>query len=970
MKETLSTDAGSAVYSFLPYTFTCLSPAFLTLSLLFILALCIFPVLARAFCPSLSPSPVLFLSLLRSRADLVVALWEKLRTAPDRSEAGDEELLASLLPSFEAKGRDTREGEEGDRPLDGRSPALEKRRGENGCFSLSRRQQRQPQEGLPPRRTSEEKAKDQPQLVCGVAAGFLAAFPQASVFAVSPSSAGQSERSPGQPPQQNEDCGDDVQAQTRGETNRASAREETRTRKKADSEREQPTEADTRGDAPPFPPRDSSSGRSLHFLRLRKGGEKRDGEETDGGESERGEADEREEQVGKEDAREGGRTSSKRTPVLSGSTRDEGGVGESAGREKKEQTFAERSSFGFSSSSPRKRPPHSPRETCAAARVGPGKSRGNESPQASQIQSDLRLCLSASEESPRFPLWERTGEERGTKQREKGSGRRRGSEDREVQKEEGIEKSKTAGSTEEKRAHERDGDNGFHSKLETKEKKNEKLEGGGPSDSGREEKGPSSTTDGDPLSPLSASTSPQHVPLGSQSPSLRIFENEEETKEETRGAAASGNPRHGHASRTPGTDAEDENRLENRLEVLRLASPRPAAGLLPPATSLSQQALPFDLGRSASAVESEAFATAKQLSLVSVVASEGKGEEEEERAKEGDEKAKEQDKQVKAQDEEVKEAQDEEVKAQDEEVKEGEEKQVKEEDEGRVIKEEGRYVGESNCDRVESFVCVKQSPFIHSSHGTGDSREQILATDACGEKQGAGDPRFDSSTSFSPFSPSACELLVPLPPPSPRVLQETLHPNSSSVSSPVASLPLASARLCRSHCTRRAYTVSIWSKERGSCGRDALHVSRQKRGTWRKKRAWNFGGTRWREAFKRETRSATARRLHVFEKGEAAVPDSFFDEIPRTSADTLKRRGDTSGDSDIDGDRESTGNRDNREAREDEAQGEWGGGGRAPEDNVEERRNGRKRRHGRAKRKRSERSRNVRRASRGSVGEA
>ncbi|KFG37388.1 hypothetical protein TGDOM2_294650, partial [Toxoplasma gondii GAB2-2007-GAL-DOM2] len=211
--------------------------------------------------------------------NLVVALWEKLRTAPDRSEAGDEELLASLLPSFEAKERKTREDEEGDRPLDDRSPALEKRSGENACCSLSRHKQ------------------SQPQLVCGVSAGLSGASPQASAFAGSPCfSPAQSERSPGQPPQQNSDCGDDVQAQTQDATNRGSAREETRTPKKLDSEREQPTEADIRGDAPSFPLRDSSSRHSLRFLRLRKGEEKRNGEESDGEESERGKAKKREEQ--------------------------------------------------------------------------------------------------------------------------------------------------------------------------------------------------------------------------------------------------------------------------------------------------------------------------------------------------------------------------------------------------------------------------------------------------------------------------------------------------------------------------------------------------------------------------------------------------------------------------------------------------------------------------------------------------
>ncbi|EPR57699.1 hypothetical protein TGGT1_410660 [Toxoplasma gondii GT1] len=992
---------------------------------------------------------------------LVVALWEKLRTAPDRSEAGDEELLASLLPSFEAKERETREDEEGDRPLDDRSPALEKRSGENACCSLSRHKQ------------------SQPQLVCGVSAGLSGASPQASAFAGSPYfSPAQSERSPGQPPQQNSDCGDDVQAQTQDATNRGSAREETRTPKKLDSEREQPTEADIRGDAPSFPPRDSSSRHSLRFLRLRKGEEKRDGaesdgeesdgEESDGEESERGKAKKREEQVGKEDRREGGCMSSKRTSLLSGNTREEGGVGESAGGEKNDQPFADRSSPGssFSSfSSPRRRPPHSPREASAAAHVCQGKPRGSESPQASQIQSDLRLCLSASDERHRFSLWERTGEERRTKQRENGSGRRRESKDREEQKEEGLEKSEKAGNTEEKREVETAGDNGSRSRFE---KKNEKLGGGGSSDSGREEKLPS-TTDGDPLSPSSASTSPWHFPLGSEPPSLRIFSNEEETKNETHGAAASGIPRHRHASRTLGTGAEDED----ALEVLRLASPAPVAGLLPPTMPLSQQAHSFDLGRFASAVESEAFATAKQLSLVSVVASEGKGEEEQ--AKEEDEKAEKKGEKIEEEGEKIEEEGEkieeegekieeegekieeegeqieeegekieeegeqieeegeqieeegekieeegeqieeegeqieeegekieeegeqieeegeqieeegekieeegeqieeegeqieeegekieeegeqieeegeqieekgekieeegeqieeegekieekgEKMEEEDEQVKEREET-VKKEDKGRVfIEEEGRDLGESNWNRVASFVCVKQSPFIHSSHGTGDSREQILATDACREKQGDGDARPDASTPSSPFSPSACEPLVPLSPPSSRVLQETLPPDSSSVSSPVASLPLASARLCRSHCARRASTVSRWNTERGPCGRHALHASRQKSGTWRKKRTWTSGGARWQEAFKRETRSATARRLRVLEKGEAAVPDSFFNEIPRTSADTLKRRGDVSDDRDIDEDRKSTGNREkNREMREDEAQG-------------------------------------------------
>ncbi|KFG59542.1 hypothetical protein TGRUB_294650 [Toxoplasma gondii RUB] len=823
--------------------------------------------------------------------NLVVALWEKLRTAPDRSEAGDEELLASLLPSFEAKERETREDEEGDRPLDDRSPALEKRSGENACCSLSRHKQ------------------SQPQPVCGVSAGLSGASPQASAFAGSPYfSPAQSERSPGQPPQQNSDCGDDVQAQTQDATNRGSAREETRTPKKLDSERQQPTEADIRGDAPSFPLRDSSSRHSLRFLRLRKGEEKRNGAESDGEESERGKAKKREEQVGKEDRRDGDCMSSKRTSLLSGNTREEGGVGESAGGEKNDQPFAERSSPGssFSSfSSPRRRPPHSPREASAAAHVCQGKPRGSESPQASQIQSDLRLCLSASDERHRFSLWERTGEERRTKQRENGSGRRRESKDREEQKEEGLEKSEKAGNTEEKRDVETAGDNGSRSRLE---KKNEKLGGGGSSDSGREEKLPS-TTDGDPLSPSSASTSPWHFPLGSEPPSLRIFANEEETKNETHGAAASGIPQHRHASRTLGTGAEDED----ALEVLRLASPAPVAGLLPPTMPLSQQAHSFDLGRFASAVESEAFATAKQLSLVSVVASEGKGEEEQ--AKEEDEKAEKKGEKIEEKGEKMEE--------EDEQVKEREET-VKKEDEGRVfIEEEGRDLGESNWNRVASFVCLKQSPFIRSSHGTGDSRDPILATDACREKQGEGDARPDASTPSSPFSPSACEPLVPLSPPSSRVLQETLPPDSSSVSSPVASLPLASARLCRSHCARRASTVSRWNTERGPCGRHALHASRQKSGTWRKKRTWTSGGARWREAFKRETRSATARRLHVLEKGEAAVPDSFFIEIPRTSADTLIRRGDVSDDRDIDEDRKSTGNREkNREMREDEAQEE------------------------------------------------
>nr|PUA86813.1 hypothetical protein TGBR9_294650A [Toxoplasma gondii TgCATBr9] len=682
--------------------------------------------------------------------------------------------------------------------------------------------------------------------------------------------------------------------------------------------------------------------------------------------------------------------SSKRTSLLSGNTREEGGVGESAGGEKNDQPFADRSSPGssFSSfSSPRRRPPHSPREASAAAHVCQGKPRGSESPQASQIQSDLRLCLSASDERHRFSLWERTGEERRTKQRENGSGRRRESKDREEQKEEGLEKSEKAGNTEEKREVETAGDNGSRSRFE---KKNEKLGGGGSSDSGREEKLPS-TTDGDPLSPSSASTSPWHFPLGSEPPSLRIFSNEEETKNETHGAAASGIPRHRHASRTLGTGAEDED----ALEVLRLASPAPVAGLLPPTMPLSQQAHSFDLGRFASAVESEAFATAKQLSLVSVVASEGKGEEEQ--AKEEDEKAEKKGEKIEEEGEKIEEEGEkieeegekieeegekieeegekieeegeqieeegeqieeegekieeegeqieeegekieeegeqieeegekieekgEKMEEEDEQVKEREET-VKKEDKGRVfIEEEGRDLGESNWNRVASFVCVKQSPFIHSSHGTGDSREQILATDACREKQGDEDARPDASTPSSPFSPSACEPLVPLSPPSSRVLQETLPPDSSSVSSPVASLPLASARLCRSHCARRASTVSRWNTERGPCGRHALHASRQKSGTWRKKRTWTSGGARWQEAFKRETRSATARRLRVLEKGEAAVPDSFFNEIPRTSADTLKRRGDVSDDRDIDEDRKSTGNREkNREMREDEAQ--------------------------------------------------
>nr|CEL64251.1 TPA: Eukaryotic translation initiation factor 3 subunit G-2, related [Neospora caninum Liverpool] len=308
-----------------------------------------------------------------------------------------------------------------------------------------------------------------------------------------------------------------------------------------------------------------------------------------------------------------------RNPRKETDAREQEGI---LGREKKEEQKAvEGIPLFFPFSSPRGKPSSSPlgaAEKPALSCLRP--QNRDEVPNASQIQHDLRLCLSAYDARRARSRMQSPSKKRATEKGERDDAGRGGSAKRDARaghrgetnsEEAELGKGRTRGEQRE------EGDSSRTLQSEGEEKEENAESSGKTTSESREREKEPDAEDEEMLPPSETSL---RLPLGSTSPSLQVSNEKQSTKDEKLATPVPGHS--GPEKRADDALGLNKNQagVERRRDVLHGLPSSPDACLrpgLPPALRVCTESQSFAFCRFVSAVESETFATARQLSLVS-----------------------------------------------------------------------------------------------------------------------------------------------------------------------------------------------------------------------------------------------------------------------------------------------------------------------------------------------------------------